>query len=173
MVSTEPQVSKEHGSNSRFKIFLAQGINKGWEGGGGWRRNRITILFVPTWLTHTESMKTEFVCRSARLAGCLTCKLFSHVLGCTKGHRITRFYRPRWVKYLGFLLVFYRIPYTNTLFILILRNLIILTTWISLLGIQLRDLYWNKSCLKTSTSLCPNAIVLHTDMCTDGEAENE
>jgi len=88
-------------------MFLAQGINsklqqanKGWEGGrggggGGRRRNRKTILFISTWLTQPESMKKEFVCRSLRLAGCLACKLFSHVLGCTKGHRII--YRPRWV----------------------------------------------------------------------------
>jgi len=68
-------------------------------------------------------MKTEFMCRSDRLAGCLTCKLSSHVLGCTKGRRII--YRPRWVKYVGLLLVYYRIPYTNTIFILILRSLII------------------------------------------------
>jgi hypothetical protein len=98
----------------------------------------------------------------------MTCKLSSHVLGCRKGHRII--YRPKWVKYLGLLLACYRLSYTNTLFIINFEGLIILTTGISLLDNQLRDLYRNKSCFTTGTSLCRDAMALLTDVFTDGEA---
>jgi hypothetical protein len=163
MVSAEPRGFKENNLGAAGQNILStrinsklQQANKSWEGEGGRRRNRKAILFIPTWLTQTESMRTEFVCRSAWLAGCLACKLSFHVLGCTKGHRIID--RPRWVKYLGLLLVYYRVPYTNTLFVTNLRNLIILTAGISLLRNQLRDLYQTKSCLKIGTSLCRDTM---------------